>query len=89
MRELRDLHKLAVKLVPRCQGAYHALRRVDGLEEGLQAAFCNHVTLIGEEAQRLVGDRVDLRTFNNASNCLFLSGSGRAVARASRALPSS
>jgi len=86
MRECRDLHKLVVELVSRPHSAYHSLGRVDSLEEGLEAAFCNHVALIVEEAQRLVGDRVDSRTFNNASNCLFLSGSGRAVARASRAL---
>lgn len=86
MRECRDLHKLAVELVPRRQSACHALRRVDGLEEGLEAAFCNHVALIREEGQYFVGGRVGFRTFNNASNCLFLSGSGRAVARASRAL---
>lgn len=88
MRGFHNLHKLAVELVPR-NNAYHALRWVDSLEEGLEATFGNHVALIGEKAQHLVGDRVDLRTFNNASNCLFLSGSGRAVARASRALSTS
>ena len=49
MRECRDLHKLAVEWVSRRYRACHALRRVDSLEEGLEAAFCNHVTLIGEE----------------------------------------
>lgn len=49
MRECRDLHKLAVEWVPRRYSARHAFRRVNSLEEGLEAAFCNHVALIGEE----------------------------------------
>lgn len=48
MRDCRDLHKLAVELVRRRHSACHALRWVDSLEEGLEAAFCNHVALIGE-----------------------------------------
>ena len=47
-RDCRDLHKLAVELVRRRHSACHALRWVDSLEEGLEAAFCNHVALIGE-----------------------------------------
>lgn len=57
MKECCNLHQLSVELVPGRHSARHALRWVDSLEQGLEAAFCNHVSLIGGEGQCVEGDR--------------------------------